>query len=294
VTNNTFTNNHADDDGGAFYVEGRAIITGNRITANSSDDDGGAVYLDDETDPVPTVISGNTFASNVSGYWGGAIAADEDVSLRVISNIFTNNVAYREGGAIFTDGDDDIDVTYVIDKNTFIGNSSTIRSGGAMYIDDITFPGSSITNNLLDGNRAAMNGGGMYIDFDSNLNDFKVVIASNRILRNTAANGAGLYMGVPSGAPLRQQATGVVRNTFERNVASNNGGAIMMEYYGNAYRDARAALQSLQKATRNNRYVANKANGDRGTGTIGGAPVAVVMITSLAEKVDSVDGPEAE
>lgn len=302
VTGNTFTNNTTNGgdcgtcgaDGGAISVEARAIITGNQFVRNSAGDDGGAISLEDNSETAVSVISGNTFSENSSNWWGGAVQAGDDVSLRITSNTFARNVSRFEGGAVLAGGDDDVDVVYTIDKNTFIGNRSLESDGGALYLEDITFPGSSVTNNLFDGNSAAAKGGAMYVDFDSNPNDFKVMIASNRVIRNTAQNGAGLYLERPTGATATQLPTGIARNTFERNVASQNGGAVMMEYLGGTYRNARAALQSLQKAVKNNRYKSNKANLDRATGDVGGWPVSLVMIGGTSLKVASVEEPEAK
>jgi hypothetical protein len=133
----------------------------------------------------------------------------------------------------------------------------------------------------------------MWIDDDEGVMDHKVVIASNRVIRNTAQNGAGIYVTFPDGAASRTQLmSGIIRNSFERNVASQNGGGIMMEYRGGTFSNARAALAALKKAVKNNRYKANKANLDRATGDIGGWAVAI-EVGALEEEVKAVKGPEA-
>ena len=285
VTNNLFSGNWAGWDGGALQINDKAIITGNRFLNNYADEDGGAIDIDDDYADLegPSVISGNMFSNNRAENDGGALHADYDVV--VSSNTFTSNVAVDDGGAFYANND------AIITKNTFVRNSA-LDNGGAVFADDLNFPESSVTDNLFDSNAATGNGGAMWIDDDEGADDHKLVIASNRITRNTAAeNGAGLYITFPGGSPIQTQLmTGIVRNTFERNVSQLNGGAIMMEYRGGSYSNARAALQALKKAAKNNRYKANKANLDRATGDIGG--VAIIGFMSEVAEVEPLRTPE--
>jgi predicted outer membrane repeat protein len=287
VTGNTFRDNYADEDGGAIDADAALLLTNNTFDGNTSeDDDGGAVYLVDES-AINTwhMVSGNRFTNNSTlDEDGGALYASSNVI--VSSNVFANNYAQEDGGALYAD--DEARIT----KNTFINNRSD-EDGGAIYADDLSFPESSITDNLFEGNSAALLGGAMWIDDDEGVMDHKVVIASNRVIRNTAKNGAGIYVTFPYGAASRTQLmSGIIRNSFERNVASQNGGGIMMEYRGGTFSNARAALAALKKAVKNNRYKANKANLDRATGDIGGWAVAI-EVGALEEEVKAVKGPEA-
>lgn len=286
VTGNTFQNNYAGSSSGALYVGAAVLLTNNTFTGNVTDNDGGAVYLSSDSDvPTPHVISNNRFSNNSApNEDGGAVHVNSAV--RITSNVFTGNSSEEDGGAVYAGGSNTI-----ISKNTFINNSS-LEDGGALYASNLSFPASSVTDNLFEGNRAVQ-GGAMWIDDDEGVMDHKVVIASNRIIRNTAQNGAGIYVTIPEYATSATQLmSGIIRNTFERNVASQNGGGIMMEYRGGTYSNARAALQALKKAVKNNRYKANKANLDRATGDIGGWAVTGVMVGSL-EEVETVKAPEA-
>jgi predicted outer membrane repeat protein len=232
------------------------------------------------------MVSGNRFTNNSTlDEDGGALYANSDVI--VSSNVFANNYAQEDGGALYAN--DEARIT----KNTFTNNRSDGK-GGAIYADDLGFPESSITDNLFEGNSAALLGGAMWIDDDEGVMDHKVVIASNRVIRNTAQNGAGIYVTYPAGsASGTQLMSGIIRNSFERNVASQNGGGIMMEYRGGTFSNARAALAALKKAVKNNRYKANKANLDRATGDIGGWAITNVLVGALEEEVEAVKGPEA-
>jgi predicted outer membrane repeat protein len=287
VTGNTFRDNYAEEDGGAIDADAALLLTNNTFDGNTAEDeDGGAVYLVDES-AINTwhMVSGNRFTNNRTlDEDGGALYADANVI--VSSNVFASNYAQSDGGALRA-GDE-----ARITKNTFINNRSD-EDGGAIYAYDLGFPESSITDNLFEGNSAALLGGAMWIDDDEGVMHHKVVIASNRVIRNTAQNGAGIYVTYPDGAASRTQLmSGIIRNSFERNVASQNGGGIMMEYRGGTFSNARAALAALKKAVKNNRYKANKANLDRATGDIGGWAV-VIEVGALEEEVKAVKGPEA-
>jgi predicted outer membrane repeat protein len=287
VTGNTFRDNYADEDGGAIDADAALLLTNNTFEGNTSeDDDGGAVYLVDES-AISTwhMVSGNRFTNNSTlDEDGGALYAEANVI--VSSNVFANNFAEEDGGALYAS--DEARIT----KNTFINNRSD-EDGGAIYANDLGFPESIITDNLFEGNSAALLGGAMWIDDDEGVMDHKLVIASNRVIRNTAQNGAGIYVTFPDGsASGTQLMSGIIRNSFERNVASLNGGGIMMEYRGGTFSNARAALAALKKAVKNNRYKANKANLDRATGDIGGWAITFV-VGALEEEVKAVKGPEA-
>jgi predicted outer membrane repeat protein len=285
VTGNTFRNNYADDDGGAIQASAALLLTNNTFDGNTAeDDDGGAVQLDDES-AINTwhMVTGNRFTNNRTlNDDGGALFSDSNIV--VSSNEFANNYAAEDGGALTVH--DPARIT----KNTFINNRGD--NGGAVYAHDLGFPDSSITDNLFEGNSAVNEGGAMWIDDDEGVMDHKVVIASNRVIRNTAKYGAGIYVTYPDGSTSRTQLmSGIIRNSFERNVASLNGGGIMMEYRGGTFSNARAALAALKKAVKNNRYKANKANLDRATGDIGGW--AITIVVGALEETEAAEAPEA-
>ena len=286
VTGNTFRNNYADDDGGAIDADASLLLTNNTFDGNTSEDeDGGAVYLTNES-AINTwhMVSGNRFTNNSTlDEDGGALWSDYNVI--VSSNEFANNFAQEDGGALWAESQ------ARITKNTFINNRSN-NHGGAIYANNLFFPDSSITDNLFEGNSAVNHGGAMWIDDNEGVMDHKVVIASNRVIRNTAKYGAGIYVTYPWGSTSSTQLmSGIIRNSFERNVASLNGGGIMMEYRGGTFSNARAALAALKKAVKNNRYKANKANLDRATGDIGGW--AMTIEVGALEEVEAVKTPEA-
>ena len=290
VTNNTFSNNTAESDGGAIDLTNAAIVSGNRFVNNTAlYDHAGALQLNYEGQAVQSIVTKNTFENNqtVEGGDGGAVEFDRSVS-------FTNNSFVRnhagdgDGGAVEGGGFDTI-----FSNNSVMYNTAEYNGGGIHFYDlSYDYARSKITGNTFDSNKADWNGGAMWIDDNEAVNDFKAQISDNRILRNTATYGAGIYITWAEGPANHSAPTGIVKNVFERNVAAMNGGAILIEYYGGTYRDARAAQQALLKATKNNRYVANKANRDRSTATVGGWNVGVGPFVAAAYETE--DAPEAQ
>lgn len=299
VTDSTFSNNTARSDGGAIDSTDAVYMTGNRFLNNTAQfDNAGAVQLNNAGQTVNSIVTKNTFSNNraeVDGR-GGALEFDRG-QVSITSNSFNNNYADDGGGV----GGEGWYGSVTVSANSFM-NNSTERNGGGLYMNDMAYL-SKITGNTFDTNKAGNDGGGIWIDDNEGVNDFKVQISDNRVLRNTANYGAGLYITWASGSAKHLAPTGILKNVFERNVAAMNGGAVLIEYYGGAYRDARAAQQALLKATKNNRYVANKANRDRSTATVGGWNVGVGPFVAAAyetadakeaRKVHKAGGPKVE
>jgi predicted outer membrane repeat protein len=299
LTNSTFNGNTAESAGGAIDMTDAAFISGNRFVNNTSlFDNAGALQLNEAGQTGVSIVTKNSFENNAAGTAqgyssveadGGAIEFDREVV--ITNNSFTRNRAVgslsSDGGAIEGSG---FDTT--LSGNSFLYNSAT-GDGGAVDFYDFSYDyaKSKITGNTFDSNAAGDGGGALWIDDNEAINDFKAQISDNRILRNTAAYGAGIYITWAEGPAKHNAPTGILKNVFERNVAAMNGGAILIEYYGGAYRDSRAAQQALLKATKNNRYVGNKANRDRSTATVGGWNVGVGPFVLAAYETE--DAPEA-
>jgi predicted outer membrane repeat protein len=300
VTNSTFSGNTAESDGGAMDTTDAAFVSGNRFVNNTAlFDNAGALQLNDEGQTGRSIVTKNSFENNAAGVApgfnsvtadGGAIEFD-DGGVVITNNVFTRNRAvsssFSDGGAIEGSGYDT-----TLSGNSFLYNSAT-GDGGAVYFSEFSYDyaKSKITGNTFDSNAAGVTGGALWIDDNEAPNDFKAQISDNRIVRNTAQYGAGLYITLAA-APKHLSPTGIVKNIFERNIAAMNGGAMMIEYYGGAYRDARVAQQALLKATKNNRYVANKANLDRSTAIVGGLNVGFGPFIDAAD--EAADPEEAE
>lgn len=197
VTDTTFKNNHALDDGGAvgnfktIFVSG-SVFDGNTAqlagtdwsTENINQNNpigGGAIALGSES---VTSIENTTFKNNRSGFNGGAIATrladntdgsknDNSAAELKVFATFLNNTAEYSGGAIFntfyTDFDDS-GVKGVQVHGLFVGNKAGI-SGGAIFNDcteDINGGNDAgimtVSNSVFTGNSAGEKGGAIFND----------------------------------------------------------------------------------------------------------------------------------
>lgn len=249
LDNLVFTNNTADDMGGAVSIIGYnadtvCMITNTAFTGNSSVDDGGAVVAQNAT------FSGCTFTDNESADAGGAARADANVSFDDCT--FTGNIAAGSGGAIRLSAESATASNSIFDSNTsgstagavFMArgmlmncdfmNNSAVGDGGAVYanqnesyIYDCVFTGNAsdasggavyvddgglLSNCVLNRNTAAVNGGGVYLEGDLGTS----LAVGCLIANNTAAQGGGVYV----------MAGNVVNSILTANTAGTNGGAM--------------------------------------------------------------------
>ncbi|MGE5532370.1 MAG: right-handed parallel beta-helix repeat-containing protein, partial [Bacteroidota bacterium] len=143
IQRNTFVRNINYEGAGIYVDSGEVFITNNSFTENIVNGEGGAIYWYNDNDGG--CISWNTFVGN-SASRGGAIYIDpESCYLEVQYNKFSGNIAGTAnglGGAIF------IGSNTGIKNNTFCNNSAGYR-GGAIYLG----PGllSIGTQDLIDG-----------------------------------------------------------------------------------------------------------------------------------------------
>ena len=171
VDHNSFADNLSRSYSACLYVYyiSSAQITNNTFTNNKAQD-GSAIYIDE----VSFLVKGNTFTSNVATKDGGAVYFTNGSRDTLSNNIFLNNTALTgSGGAVYANNKS------LIDGNVFVGNStvSDYRYGGGLYTNGRT----KITNNLFMGN-TAYQGGGLYLRFSDSLvynNTFYANTASN-------------------------------------------------------------------------------------------------------------------
>jgi len=107
VTNSTFANNTATNQGGGLWknVSPTTIVnstfSGNKaVNLNNSTDNteiGGGLAL-----YGPATITNATIANNFANWIGGGLAADDDNKVTVNNTIFYNNIANRGGASIKT------------------------------------------------------------------------------------------------------------------------------------------------------------------------------------------------
>lgn len=251
-------NNNVSRGGGAIFVRDRSTLT---VTNSKFDSNDGATYGDLE-------IS------------GGAIGTLPKCNITLNGNEFTNNKGIN-GGAVYS-----IFSNLTVDNSTFLNNDSTPGArlgspdssiagytrgyGGAIYIDGASFPNDPrfyvnwqngdpvggniiIRNTRIEGNRAAGNGGGMFL---FGYPQDKVTIEGSTIVNNQVikdnkgeAFGGGVMAG-PTELTISD-------TTFANNQSQQEGGGLWF------------TGESPVNIT-NSTFSGNKAEDDDNTG-VGGA-----------------------
>ena len=132
VNNCIFTNNKANNQGGAIYdFNGNLTLNGCNFTNNTANlSFGGAIY---NYNSILT-LNGCNFTNNTANSWGGAICNAYGSTLNMNNCTFSNNIATNQGGAIANVG---VNAILNGSKCTFINNSA-VNNGGAIYNNGIT------------------------------------------------------------------------------------------------------------------------------------------------------------
>ena len=211
----TFINNSAVISGGAIFIPAGSSTSSlvyvlNNIFTGNSANSGGAIYAIGNS----IIISQNNFTNNSASYRGGAIfipVSNNGVDIGY-SN-FTGNKAAADGGAIFI-GSKGYDNRKIHDCN-FINNSA-VDDGGAIYVANIN---KEIINCYFDGNKADGDGGAVYV---AAVQGGK--ITDSTFTNSLAQNGGAVYY---AGTTNVAGALKIVNDTFLKNIAIYNGGAVL-------------------------------------------------------------------
>jgi hypothetical protein len=165
----------------------------------------------------------NTFAANSTPQGGGggvALHASGGVPVNVAENVFDSNSA-NEGGGLWVDNS-----SARINKNTFIGNTALIGGGLALYLGGPTNPDGSVgTVSLLNENiivsNTAERGGGLAItdDGSGSATLTNTVIAGNQ----ASIEGAGVF--ITSAPSVR-----LLQTTLAHNVGGDGSGVTLGWY----------------------------------------------------------------
>jgi uncharacterized repeat protein (TIGR01451 family) len=236
ITNGTvIKHNHAVDDGSELYGEGGGIynaagqmyVANSLVYSNTADIDGGGIYHYDG----PMVITGTQILSNSALVAGGGIYADWEIT--VTNSLVQGNRADMDGGGIYH-----YDGPMVITGTQILSNSALV-AGGGIYTDwDFT-----LTNSLVQGNRADL-GGGVYVDWYAiaALDGVQVVsntgvitgggvfldtglltVTHSTIAENATAGEGGGFYSTGADNTLAISATRILSNT------AGNGGALFQD-----------------------------------------------------------------
>ena len=218
INDMTFINNTATEGGAVYIVQNSANVSNNNFTNNSADY-GGAIYVYSNL----VDIGNNNFTKNSAVYGGAIYEWETGNTCEIHDASFDENYA-DYGGAIYAG---------------FSGASSNIKEcnftnnvaidGGAIYIAGSN---QNVVNCTFDANNATRNGGAIYVKGSLS----SVNIKNSTFINSHAGNGGAIYSsGYPSGTTSFQVT--IENDTFIKNTAVYNGGAILYSEHGKYYRD---------------------------------------------------------
>jgi hypothetical protein len=173
ISNSTFANNSASEDGGGLFNNDGGIVTisNSSFTNNTGGEFGGGL---DNSSGGRVTISNSTFANNTVRFGdGGGLATFGTVTIG--NSTFANNTASENGGGLFNNIG-----TVTISNSTFAHNSA--RNGGGL----INFGAVTISNSTFAHN-STTDGDGGGLD-----NDGTMTISNSTVANNSAHSGGGL------------------------------------------------------------------------------------------------------
>lgn len=116
ISKNTFTNNHATNDaGGTMNLKGNGIsISENVISVSSSKNAGGAIFINGDK---VKITKNDISESKSTASYGGAIQIRGDAAT-ISGNNFTQTSAKSQGGALYVMSDNAVVTNNAFEKNT--------------------------------------------------------------------------------------------------------------------------------------------------------------------------------
>ena len=201
-------------------LDGLTISDGYSYDEYFGEEDGAGIFVNQTSSG--SFILKNCIIENNSSFGNGGGLCVTSCSPIIENNIFRNNKAFN-GGAIYL-----YYSNAVISKNQIIDNKvdnyenlglgSSSLSGGGIYVSSYSSP--EISNNLIKNNFAGLEGGGLAIK-----TNYHTVFKNNIVEENTSEKGGGIF--------LYNSETYFFNNLFARNYATQEGGAIYMDFSSN-------------------------------------------------------------
>ena len=184
ITNTTFSDNFADEYGGAINVVSGYVTVKNCQFTRNHGGLGGAVYLDGDNArfQIPSEGSRTTFTKNIAREDGGVFYNDNG-HLTINNADFNQNHAKRHGGVFRLE-----DGNTSINGATFAFNEA-YNDGGVIYLDDDGLV--SIKNSSMTDNSAFLEGGAIFFEEDG---DYVKIEGEVIIKDNSAPVGPNVYI----------------------------------------------------------------------------------------------------
>jgi predicted outer membrane repeat protein len=230
LRNTTCSNNWAVDTGGVLNVNkgSKIVIEGSTLNNNLAKKGGGVIFADQE---VSITINDSSLVNN-SAEIGGTVQGEGSnitishstfhsnsakigvlnlfkSSCMITCSYFVRNSATKNGGTTIIDRG-----TLSVYNSVFVDNTATL--GGVIYAINATV---SVSNSSYSGNRAIINGGGIYLLFQNNL-----TTRHTTFNRNVAGNDGGAIFS------LLQNTVNIIHGQFSSNQAQNDGAVFFISY----------------------------------------------------------------
>jgi cysteine-rich repeat protein/predicted outer membrane repeat protein len=239
VDDTTFVDNAASVGGAVSLFQSTGEFDGDTFDGNSGA--GGAIH----SDGAELTVTASTFVGN-SGFRGGAILADHvgfvSGSLYISDSTFDSNTATNAGGAIWADDP--------VTMNGVIASNNQALDGGALFA---SFGDVVITGGELVANEALGSGGAMFLQythieangvvFDGNTttdpstslgggairsDTTELVLTGCSFIGNgSAASGGAIW--ATEGESISDDGITIDASLFDTNTAGHQGGALRLE-----------------------------------------------------------------
>ena len=208
ITNCSFIANHAEEWGGVVYSSWSTVTISDSTFSDNTGYIGAAIHSGNSV----LRIERTTVERNHSSYVAGGVSSMGTGSVTIVDSIFTDNSIGESGsgGGVYAD------TNLTVINSTFSNNDASQDGWGggiAMYGGDLAISGSSFIENTADVNGGY--GGAIFATYDASL-----AITDSEFVENTGWTGGAIYV-ESDGA-----ATTIDSSTFDRNHASDIGGAV--------------------------------------------------------------------
>ena len=252
ITNNTFSNNTAIDDGGSIALTDGSVatITNNNFLSNSARDTGGVIQLLQESnvrifnsmfllstaqdDGGALHASGSyveitncTFTDNSAVNNGGAMVAQSNSSLVVLASSFSGNNVAQSGGVIHIEESSSGEIIQSVFKSNSGGDAGGVIS--LATLSNVTITASNFTQNTANLGGALSAESNSFISFDTILLNDKMVDGEINIDNNTALSDFNSGRALSDGGGIYLSESRLFLGTkinILNNVATKSGGGI--------------------------------------------------------------------
>jgi hypothetical protein len=200
VNGSTFSSNIADQEGGALFNIGPAVISNTLLRFNQATAGGGAIVHESSTmSMTSSTVQDNTSAGSGAGIVARSLTTDSLLSM-LATNVISN-VAAINGGGLYNSASNDLTSIVEIDESNFGANRA-----------DSTNLGEGVGGGIVNGWVAGSSGGVA-----------EVQLTESSLLDNVAQEGGGIANVDAAGYPTRTAQVFISQSTLARNTAAGIG-----------------------------------------------------------------------